>query len=166
MKRVMVIGCGGAGKSTFARRLGERTGLPVIHLDQLFWKPGWQHITKEQFDILHDREIEKDMWILDGNFMRTIPQRLSHCDTVVFLDFSRAVCLWGVLKRVFTNYGSVRVDMVEGCPERFDWQFLKWVWNFNADKRAAIYDLLGQTPHAKVIVLKNRTEADTFLKYL
>ena len=90
MERIMIIGCGGAGKSTLARKLGKKTGLPVIHLDQIYWSPGnWQHLEKEEFDTLLIKELEKQRWILDGNFNRTMELRLEKCDTVLILiEFS------------------------------------------------------------------------------
>ena len=166
MKRVLIIGCGGAGKSTLARRLGQKTGLPVVHLDRLFWKPGWVERTPEEFDPILRRELEKDEWIMDGNFNRTLPERLTYCDTVIYLDFSPVTCLLGVLKRVITNYGTVRPDMGEGCPERFDLGFLKWVWTFRKNKGQQYHDLLGQVRHAHVVILKNRREVRRFLETL
>lgn len=164
MKRVIIIGCGGAGKSTLARQLGERTGLPVVHLDKLFWKPGWEEMPKEEFDQIIRRELEKETWIMDGNFDRTLPERIKRSDTVIYLDFSRMTCLLGVLKRVVTTYGKVRPDMGEGCPERIDLEFLKWVWNFNKNKRQKNYRLLNEATHAETIVLKNRRSVRRFLK--
>jgi len=164
MERVIIIGCGGAGKSTLARKLGEMTGLPVVHLDQLFWKPGWVEMPKEEFDAVLLNEVAKEKWIMDGNYNRTIQQRLTRCDTVIYLDFSRLACLMGVLKRVVTTYGCVRPDMGAGCPERFDPDFLKWVWNFNQNKRESYYQLLRNTTHARVIILKNRRAVNEFLK--
>lgn len=164
MKRVIVIGCGGAGKSTFSRKLGEKTGISVIHLDKLFWKTGWVSVTPEEFDESHRREIEKDRWILDGNFNRTLPERLTRCDTVVYLDFSRFTCLRGVCKRMFTTYGKVRPDMSEGCPERIDWEFLKWIWNFKKTHRRGNYALLQTATHAQVYILRNRRQAAAFLQ--
>ena len=120
MERVLIIGCGGSGKSTLARQLGEKTGLPVVHLDKLFWKPGWVSVPKEEFDVIIREEIAKKQWIMDGNFDRTLPERIKHCDTIIYLDFSRFACLMGVAKRVITTYGKVRPDMGEGCPERID----------------------------------------------
>ena len=94
MNRVMIIGCGGAGKSTLARKLGEKTGLSVVHLDQIWWEPGnWQHIEKSEFDERLAEELRKPRWILDGNFNRTIEARLAVCDTVIYLDYPRIVCL-------------------------------------------------------------------------
>ena len=164
MERIMIIGCGGAGKSTLARQLGERTGLPVVHLDKLFWKPGWVSLSREEFDQVHQEAISRERWIIDGNFDRTIPQRLSRCDTVLYLDFSRWACLMGVAKRVLTTYGKVREDMGEGCPERFDLDFLKWVWDFNKNKRQKNYRLLEETEGVEVIILKNRREVKRFLE--
>ena len=166
MKRVIIIGCGGAGKSTLARKMGELTGIPVIHLDQLFWKPGWVERTREEFDPMIQRELEKEAWIMDGNFRRTLPQRIQRCDMVIYLDFSRMSCLLGVLKRVLTTYGKVRPDMGEGCPERMDFDFMKWVWNYNQNKRESNYRLLNEATHAETVVLKNRRSVRRFLKSL
>ena len=166
MERIVIIGCGGAGKSTLARQLGEKLDIPVVHLDKLFWKPGWVQVTQEEFDILHTQELAKEKWIMDGNFNRTMPQRIARCDTVIYLDFSRFACLLGVLKRVLTTYGTVRPDMGEGCPERIDFEFLKWVWNYNKDKRERNYRLLNEAEHAETIVLTNRRAVRKFLAQL
>lgn len=166
MERILIIGCGGAGKSTLARQLGEKLDLPVVHLDKLFWKPGWVEESSENFDRKLALELEKTRWIMDGNFNRTMPQRLSKCDTIIYLDFSRWACLWGVAKRIITTYGTVRPDMGEGCPERLDLDFLRWVWNYNTDKRQRNYRLLNEAAHAEKIVLKNRRMVNQFLKSL
>ena len=163
MERIMIIGCGGAGKSTLARVLGEKTGLPVVHLDKLFWRPGWENITREEFDRLHREALAGEKWIMDGNFDRTMAERMDSCDTVIYLDFSRVTCLLGVVRRILTTYGKVRPDMGEGCPERFDWEFLQWVWNFNKNKREKICRLLEQHPQKEIIILKNRRLVRKFL---
>ena len=166
MERVLIIGCGGAGKSTLARAMGEKLGIPVVHLDQLWWKPGWVESSREAFDEKLAQILKEPQWIMDGNFDRTMPQRIARCDTVVYLDFNRFACLMGVLKRVLTTYGKTRPDMAEGCPERLDWEFLKWVWNFNRNKREKNYRLLNETPGIEKIVLKNRRMVNRFLKSL
>ena len=166
MERIMIIGCGGSGKSTLARQLGEKTGLPVVHLDKLFWRPGWVNLTREEFDVVHNAAIEEKKWILDGNFDRTMEQRIRCCDTVVYLDFSRIVCLCGVMKRILTTYGKVRPDMGDGCPERFDLAFLQWVWNFNKNKREKNYRLLEQYGDKRIYILKNRKQVKEFLESL
>ena len=103
---------------------------------------------------------------MDGNFNRTMPERIARCDTIIYLDFSRFACLRGVIKRVLTTYGTVRPDMGEGCPERFDLDFLKWVWNFNENKREDYYKLLNETEGIEKIVLKNRRAVRMFLDTL
>ena len=166
MKRILIIGCGGSGKSTLARQLGEKLGIPVVHLDSIFWLPNWVERNREEFDELVRQELVKDQWIMDGNFNRTLPERVKYCDTIIYLDFSRMACLMGVLKRVITTYGTVRPDMGAGCPERFDLEFLKWVWNFNKEKRETYYRLLNETQGVETIVLKNRRMVKRFLKDL
>ena len=166
MERILVIGCGGAGKSTLARQLGEKLKLPVVHLDSIFWLPNWVERNRDEFDELVRQELMKQTWIMDGNFNRTLPERVKYCDTIIYLDFSRMACLLGVLKRIITTYGTVRPDMGEGCPERFDLEFLKWVWNFNKNKRESYYRLLNETEGVNTIVLKNRRMVKRFLKEL
>ena len=166
MERIIIIGCGGAGKSTLARQLGERLNIPVVHLDKLFWKPGWGEMPEDEFDELHRQELAKEKWIMDGNFNRTMQERMARCDTIIYLDFSRFACLMGVVKRVLTTYGKCRPDMGEGCPERIDFEFLKWVWNYNRDKRERNYRLLNEAQHAETIVLKNRRAVKKFLSQL
>ena len=163
LERIIIIGCGGAGKSTLARQLGEKTGLPVVHLDKLFWHPGWVESSKEEIDAKIMQAISEPRWILDGNYNRTLPKRLEKCDTVIYLDFSRFACLMGVARRILTTYGTVRPDMGEGCPERFDWEFLQWVWNFNKNKRKKYYDLLSAQTGKEIYILKNRREVKRFL---
>lgn len=167
MKKVTIIGCGGAGKSTLARQLGEITGLPVVHLDQIWWSPGnWQHISREKFDRLLEAEVEKDTWILDGNFNRTIELRLDRCDTVIYLDYPRLVCLKNWLLRVIRNRGEAREDMAPGCVEWFDPEMAGWIWKFNRQNRKRYYALLSQQKDKNVIILKSRRQARRFLEQL
>ena len=163
MERILVIGCPGSGKSRLSRILGEKLGLPVVHLDQLWWKPGWENVSVEEFDARLEEVLEGEQWIIDGNFSRTMPLRLKHCDTIVYLDYSRWTCLLGMIQRVLGSYGKVRPDMGEGCPERFDWEFVKFIWNFNRENRVRNNTWIAQAKHAKAIILKNRKEAADFL---
>ena len=166
MERIMIIGCGGSGKSTLARQLGEKLNLPVVHLDRLFWKPGWQQVSTEEFDEKLAAELEKPQWIIDGNFTRTILQRIAKCDTVIYLDYSRIVCLWGVIRRVIKSYGKTRPDMGEGCPERIDFEFLRWVWNYNRQNRDKNYRYLNEAPHAETYAFKTRRQLKKFMRTL
>lgn len=166
MKKIIIIGCSGSGKSRLARALGEKLDLTVVHLDRLWWKPGWENVSMEEFDARLERALALDSWIIDGNYSRTMERRLQKCDTIVYLDFDRWTCLWGMLQRVLGHYGKVRPDMSDGCPERFDWEFIKWIWNFNKNNRVQTYTWIAKTKHARAIVLKNRKEVRAFLESL
>lgn len=166
MERIIIIGCSGSGKSTLGRQLREKLGLPLIHLDQLWWRKGWEHVTREAFDEQLDLALNMESWIIDGDFSRTIQKRIARCDTVIYLDFNRWECLWGVFQRVFGNYGKVRPDMAEGCPERLNWNFIKYVWNFRKNNHVLYETYLAQAKHAEKIVLKNRREVKAFLEKL
>ena len=166
MERILIIGCSGSGKSTLARALGEKLALPVVHLDQLWWQEGWENVSREEFDRRLQAVLDRPQWIIDGNYSRTIPQRLARCDTILYLDFNRWQCLWGMFQRVIRNYGRVRPDMGPGCPERFDPEFVKWIWNFNRENRVRNYTWPAQARHARTLVLKNRKEVNAFLASL
>lgn len=112
-----------------------------------------------------EEKLKRDNWIVDGNYNRTIKQRIDKCDTVIYLDYSRLTCLIrGVIKRVIGNYGKVRSDMGEGCPEKFDFEFLKWIWNFNNQHRNNYYTLLDNLEDKKVLIFKNRKQCSAFYK--
>ena len=167
MKRVIIIGCGGSGKSTLARLLGEKTGLPVVHLDQIFWAPGnWKHLDRESFDRLLQEEVKKDRWILDGNYDRTLEKRLAHCDTVIWLDYNRFVCLIGWVKRVISNWGTARVDMAEGCIEWFDPEFAGWIWRFNKEHREKYTELLDRQDEKLILRFKSRSQLKKYIATL
>jgi len=166
MERILIIGCGGAGKSTLAQKLGKKLDLPVVHLDSIFWLPGWVEMDRDTFDERVRQELQKDRWIIDGNYNRTMPERLQYCDTVIYLDFSRFACLYGIFKRLLTNIGKTRPDMGAGCKEKVDWEFVKWVWNFNKNKREKYYRMLNEAEGIETIVLKNRRMVNRFLKGL
>jgi adenylate kinase family enzyme len=165
MRRVLVIGSGGAGKSTFAARLGERTGLPVIHLDALFWRAGWRETPREEWAARVEELIAADAWIMDGNYGGTMERRLAACDTVVFLDFPRSLCLWRVIKRRAKFRGRSRPDMAEGCEERLTWEFVRWVWDYPRTRRPGVLKRLGELGEGqKIFVLRSPREARRFLE--
>ena len=166
MQRVVILGNSGSGKSTLGQALGEKTGLPVVHSDKLFWHRGWVASTKDEIDSKLTAAADKDCWIIDGNYMRTLPHRLERCDTVIFLDLPRWVCLVSVFKRFITSVGTVRPDMGEGCPEKIDWEFLTFVWNFNKTKRLKIYDMLARCPGKNIHIFKSREDVRIFLRNL
>lgn len=168
MKRILIIGNAGAGKSTFAIKLSERLSLPLVHLDRIYWKGTWEHLERAEFDAALQVELEKPQWIIDGNFNRTVPHRLKYCDTVFFFDMPTLCCLWGITKRIFQHYGKTRPDMGGDCRERFDKQktpLYKGVLSFNKRCRKEYLKLLAET-NASVIIFKSHRQADRYLKML
>lgn len=146
MQRILLIGNTGAGKTTFAKALAAKLQLPLVHLDKLYWHGEWEHLPREEFDLLLQHELEKPQWIIDGNFNRTIPHRLRYCDHVFFFDLPTVTCLWGITKRIFQSYGRTRPDMGGDCPERFDRQkfpLYRNVLSFNRQHRQEYYRLLA-----------------------
>ena len=164
MERIQIMGCSGAGKSTLARHLGEKTGLPVVHIDRLFWKRDWVESTKAEIDEKILKAASEDRWILDGNYSRTLQERLDRCDLVIYLDFSRWFCILSVVRRYLQNKGQIRPDMAEGCPEKIDWEFLHWIWTYNRKHRKKFLEMLGRMPEGKVVILKNRKAVNWFLE--
>jgi adenylate kinase family enzyme len=138
MRRVLILGSPGSGKSTLAKRLSTLTGLPVVHLDQLYWRSGWVEPGKEEWLPELQAALAEPAWIMDGNYGGTLAMRLQHADTAVFLDFSTRLCLWRAIRRILTSWGRDRPDMKSGCPERIDFTFLGYIANFRRSKRAGV----------------------------
>jgi len=163
MKKILVIGSSGAGKSTFSRRLGEKTSLKVIHLDVLHWLPDWTEPPKDEWKKTVETALKGDAWIIDGNYSGTMEMRLKSCDTVIFLDFPRVLCVYRILKRVAFYHKSTRPDVAEGCDERFDWTFVKWVWNYPTRTKPKVEALLKSVQDEKTVIrLKSRKEVEDF----
>ena len=163
MKKVVVIGSGGSGKSTFSRRMGEITGLPVVHLDKLYWRPDWTPTPADEWAEIVAREIEKPEWIMDGNFGGTREMRLQAADTVILLDMPRWLCMYRILKRLIVYRKRRRPDMAEGCSERIDLEFLAWVWNYRRRSRARALAEIKQLNGKRIVILNSRREVAEFL---
>ena len=162
--RIIIIGCGGSGKSTLAIKLGERLGLPVIHLDRLFWQPGWVSIPREELAERIKEMVGRPRWIIDGNYSATLDLRLAASDLVIFLDMPRWLCLWNVVKRRWMFHHHNRPDMTEGCPEQLNWEFLRWIWHFNRDKQPGILAGLATLRKDQIsLILKSPRQVRKFL---
>jgi adenylate kinase family enzyme len=164
MKKILVIGSGGAGKSTFAKRLGGILRLEVIHLDSLYWNPGWVEMPNEKWGAIVKELLERDSWIIDGNYGGTLDIRLAACDGVVFLDVPRLVCVGRVLKRSALYRRKGRPDMAPGCPERLNWEFIKYIWDYPRKRKPTIIEKLKSYSQTKsVTILRTRTQIESFL---
>lgn len=164
MQRIAIIGSGGAGKSTLARKIGKQLQIEVVHLDRLFWKPDWVMSSREEQKALYQPLISQTTWIIDGNYGATMDIRLQEADTVIYLDFPRMLCIYRVLKRRFQYHKQSRPDMADGCLERLDFTFLKWLWNYSKNNRPLTLEKLAALPDEKrVIILRNPKDVERFL---
>ncbi len=161
LKKVLIIGCPGSGKSTFARKLQNAVGLPLYYLDMLFWNADKTTVTAEEFDNKLDEILEKEEWIIDGNYSRTMERRLERCDTVFFFDLPAEVCIEGIKNRV----GTVRPDM-PWVEREVDGELLEFVKDFNECETPKILKLLERYDDVRKIVFKSRRDSEMFLREL
>lgn len=165
MKRVLIVGCSGSGKSTLGRRLGKLLGLPVVHMDQHFFHPGWVVKEGEEWTNIVADLIAKESWVMDGNYSNTLATRIKRADTVIFLDFPTWFCFYRVIKRFITAFGSVREDVAPGCVEQLDPEFLGYVLNYNRRSRPKMLKIM-EAFEGDFITLKSVKEIDGFVTQL
>jgi len=164
-KRIMVIGCSGAGKSTLSNSLSEKLSLPIIHLDQEYWLPNWQETPKEIWEKKVSQLIEQKEWIMDGNFGGTQDMRMARADTVIFLYYSRWLCLFRAIRRINKYHGVSRPDMSPGCPERYDLSFFHFILFYNHTRAPTILKrLAGLGPEKNVFIFRKPAELEQWLK--
>lgn len=162
MQRVMIIGPCGSGKSTLSFELAKRLGLPLIHMDKLNWQPGWIDSPDDVLLARVEEAVSGDRWLIEGNYGGTMAPRLARADTVIYLDYPLPLCFWRMLKRVWHYRGRVRPDMTEGCPERFDLEFMWYLANWNRGPRQRTEAKL-KGHEAKVIRLCNPRALEAWL---
>ena len=162
MERVAIVGPGGAGKSTFARALGERAGLPVVHLDRFFWKPGWVETPRDEWRKEQSELFANDHWIADGNYGGTFDERFARADTVIIAAPSRVACVASAVGRTARNHG--KPVQAEGCPERFQLAFYRWIWNYERDSRPRLDAALQRHDHLHIVELTSRRSMRQFLE--
>lgn len=162
MQKVIILGCPGAGKSTFARKLRDTTGLPLYYLDMMYHNADKTTSSKAEFDAKLQTVLKKDSWIIDGNYQRTIETRLEACDTTFLLDYPLAVCLEGAQNRI----GKKREDL-PWLETEFDSEFKQWITDFPQHQLPEIYESLAKYHgRRKIIVFKSRAEANNYLNML
>ena len=158
MKKVIVIGCPGSGKSTVSRALHNKTGIPLYHLDMMYWNADKTTVEKRVFLELLSAVLEKDEWIIDGNYSSTMELRMAACDTVIFLDYPLDVCLDGIRAR----RGKPRSDMPWIETEE-DAEFIEFIKNYNEQQKPKVLELLKKYGDKNIIIFKSREQADEFL---
>ncbi len=158
MKKVIVIGCPGSGKSTISRALHNKTGIPLYHLDMMYWKADKTTVEKSVFLERLSVVLEKDEWIIDGNYGSTMELRMAACDTVIFLDYPLEVCLGGIKER----RGKPRIDMPWIETEE-DAEFIEFIKNYNEQQRPKVLESLKKYSDKNIVIFKSREEADAFL---
>lgn len=165
MNRILIIGSAGSGKSTLAGQLGRLLQLPVVHLDTHFWNPGWVQKPDDEWDELVRQFTDQEQWIIDGNYSRTLDIRIKRADTIIFLDMPRYLCMYRIVKRRLMYHNKVRPDMNEGCPEKLDWAFIQWVWNYPSRSRQKTIDRLrGAAPQQQVITVTSRRQVKELVR--
>ena len=161
MKKIIVIGCPGSGKSTFARVLHHKTGIPLYHLDKMYWNADKTTVEKGVFLEQLSAVLEKDEWIIDGNYGSTMELRMAACDTVIFLDYPLDVCLDGVKERC----GKPRSDMPWIETEE-DAEFIEFIKSYNQQQKPKVLELLEKYSDRNSIILGSREQADQFLSLI
>ena len=162
MKRILVIGCPGSGKSYFSRALAEKLGLPLVHLDMLNWNADGTNVERDVFDARLDDVLSRDEWIIDGNYGRTMERRMERCDTIFFLDFPTKVCLGGVRERM----GKPRPDMPFDPPDADDDEFMEFIRRYNDESRPSVLELLEKHSDRGTVVFRDRDEVNDYLANL
>lgn len=159
MKKIIVIGCPGSGKSTFSKALHKNSDIPLYHLDMIFWNRDKTNVEKSVFIERLSKIINTDKWIIDGNYSSTMELRMKECDTVIFLDYPLEVCLSGINERK----GKPRSDMPWFESDEQDAEFIDYIKNFSSQSRPQIMELLKKYSHKNIFIFRSRQEADAFL---
>lgn len=169
MQKIMIFGFSGGGKSTLARKLGDMLGIEPTHMDKLHWLPGWVENTAENQNIALSGVLLRDKWIIDGNYGGTLwKERLADADTVIFIDVNRFTCFYQAWKRSRIYKGKARPDMGEGCVEKFDFEFAKWILIDGRKKRKKRLELMEMLKNdgKDTYILRSRKDIDNFMKGL
>lgn len=167
-RRILLIGCSGSGKSSLARILGSKLNLEVIHLDRLFWKPGWEARKRDEFYEIVSDQIKKEKWIMDGNYSRTLRLRAERSDFIILFDFPSYICTYRIFKRSFKGKLNLekRYDIADGCSEKwFDMEFVKFTWNFKKRTTPFVYNTLNDIGFDKnrIVIFKKLSQYSKFL---
>lgn len=156
-KRIALIGLPGSGKSTFAAKLGKRLAIPVHHLDKHMFEEGGKKRDKQEFLSIQKALVDEGSWIIEGCSFSTFEMRFARADTLIYFQFSRLLCIWRVFKRIFNH------DKTFGGLRKVTGEILKYIWNFDKEKRARIEELRKKYPEVDFRIFKNSKDADQYL---
>jgi adenylate kinase family enzyme len=163
--RILILGPSGSGKSTVCKRIGRILGIPVVHLDRHYWNPGWVDTPKDEWIDKVRKLIAAETWVMDGNYSSTLKMRAKAADTLIFLEMTRRLSYFRVISRYLKNRGKTRSDVTEGCPEKIDMDFVRWIWNYpNVSKPRILRFLEKLSKRKNVYILNNQNEIEAFLK--
>lgn len=160
MQKVIVIGCPGSGKSTFSKALHKATGLPLYHLDIIYWNTDGTNVSKDTFMERLHQVMKEESWIIDGNYSSTMELRMQFCDTVFFLDYPTDICIAGIRSR---KDNKERTDIPCTTLEDEDHEFMEFIKNYNSVSRPAVMELLHKYSHKRIIIFENRNDAKEYL---
>ncbi|TFH05303.1 MAG: DNA topology modulation protein [Candidatus Thorarchaeota archaeon] len=167
LRRILILGPSGSGKSTVGKRIGKILGIPIVHLDMHYWKPNWVETPKDEWPGKVKDLIASKIWVMDGNYTSTLQMRAKAADTLIFLDMTRGLSYFRVVSRYLRNRGKTRPDVTEGCPEKIDMDFIRWIWDYPRTKKPVILRFLEKLKSSKnVYILNNQNEIEAFLKAL
>ena len=158
MKKILVLGCSGSGKSTFSIKLHEKTKLPLYHLDSVWWKADRTHISRDEFDEKLSELVSRDTWIIDGDYSRTYEKRVAACDTLFFLDYGQKVCMEGIAGRV----GQDRTDM-PWTEDTLDPELVELVKNYETENKPLLRELFSKYPDKNIITFHTRRETEKWI---
>ena len=161
--KISIIGGSGSGKSTLANILSESMKIPVIHLDSINYKPNWIQVDKVERDKIISGKSNEDKWIIDGNYNKTLKERLIKSDLIIWLDYSSYTQIKGVVKRIAQNYNKERSE-IPGCKERINLKFIKYVATYNKVKRPEMLEILKDIPEDKLLIFKKQKDLNNWLK--
>lgn len=166
MNKILILGSSGSGKSTLAGHLGKVFNIEVLYLDTIYWEENWKVRNKLVYLTELEGWFQKDQYIIDGNhnYGDSLEKRIKNADTIIFLNYNRVFCLWGAIKRYFKYKNKTRPSMKQGCPEKIDFEFIKYIlWDFPKKKKKLIFQLIQNEFKGQYYQFKTRKSLNEFL---
>lgn len=164
---MLILGPSGSGKSTLGERLGTILGIPIIHLDQHYWKPNWIETPENEWRDKIKSLISLDSWVMDGNYTSTLKLRASAADTIIYIDIPRRLSYLRIFTRFLRFRGQTRPDLADDCPEKIDLDFIRWIWDFPITRKPVILRFLENLNSTKsVFILRGQKEIEGFIHFL